>query len=50
MNIDASYVFSRHWSSALELTAGRLERDAAASPVTERRFELNAIASVNYRF
>ncbi|WP_087043438.1 MipA/OmpV family protein [Caballeronia ptereochthonis] len=50
MNVDATYDFSRHWTSSLALTAGRLEHYAAASPITERRLELNAMASVNYRF
>ncbi|MDR6412812.1 MipA/OmpV family protein [Paraburkholderia terricola] len=50
MNVDATYDFSRRWSSALALTAGRLERYAAASPITESRFELTAVAAVSYRF
>ncbi len=50
MNLDLTYAFSRHWAGAAAFTAGRLQRYAAASPITERRFELNGMASVNYRF
>ncbi|WP_370687552.1 MipA/OmpV family protein [Paraburkholderia caledonica] len=29
---------------------GRLQHDAAHSPITERRDELNVVAAINYRF
>ena len=50
MNIDATYDISRRWTSSLAVTTGLLQHDAAASPITEHRFELNVFASVGYRF
>lgn len=50
MNIDATYDIAKHWTSSLAVTAGLLQHDAAASPITEHRFELNMFASVGYRF
>jgi outer membrane protein len=50
MNAMVTYDFSRHWNGSLAATFGRLEHDAANSPITEKRFELNTLASVNYRF
>lgn len=45
-----SYDFSKHWVGSVAVTVGRLQHYAAASPITERRSELNTLASVNYRF
>ncbi|MFM0054222.1 MipA/OmpV family protein [Paraburkholderia phytofirmans] len=50
MNAMATYDFSRHWNGSVAATFGRLQHDAANSPITEKRFELNTLASVNYRF
>ncbi|WP_429301124.1 MipA/OmpV family protein [Paraburkholderia sp. GAS199] len=50
MNAVVSYDFSKHWNGSVAATFGRLEHDAANSPITEKRFELNTLASVNYRF
>jgi outer membrane scaffolding protein for murein synthesis (MipA/OmpV family) len=49
-NVNATYKISRHWSAAVQAVAGRLERYAAGSPITERRLDLNGMASVLYRF
>ena len=50
LNGYVSYDFSRHWVGSIAVTLGRLQHYAAASPITERRSELNTLASVNYRF
>ncbi|RDK03277.1 MipA/OmpV family protein [Paraburkholderia lacunae] len=50
MNAVVSYDISRHWVGSVSATFGRLEHNAANSPITQRRFELNTLASVNYRF
>jgi MipA family protein len=49
-NVDASYEINSHWSASVAAVAGRLERYAAGSPVTERRLDLNGVASVLYKF
>jgi MipA family protein len=49
-NVNANYEFSRHWSANVTAVVGRLERFAAGSPITERRLDLNGMASVLYRF
>lgn len=49
-NVNAGYEFNRHWSANLAGVVGRLERSAAGSPITERRLDLNGMASVLYRF
>lgn len=48
--VDASYEITPHWSASVAAVVGRLERFAAGSPITERRFDLNGMASVVYRF
>lgn len=50
MNAMVTYDFSRHWNGSIAATFGRLEHNAANSPITEKRFELNTLASVNYKF
>ncbi|OAJ63759.1 hypothetical protein A6V36_17235 [Paraburkholderia ginsengiterrae] len=50
LNAQVTYDFSRHWNGSVAATFGRLEHNAANSPITEKRFELNTIASVNYKF
>ncbi|WP_144142099.1 MipA/OmpV family protein [Paraburkholderia sp. BCC1884] len=50
MNAQVTYDFSRHWNGSISATFGRLEHNAANSPITQKRFELNTLASVNYRF
>ncbi|NYH16902.1 MipA/OmpV family protein [Paraburkholderia bryophila] len=50
MNAMVTYDFSRHWNGSVAATFGRLEHNAANSPITEKRFELNTLASVNYKF
>jgi outer membrane scaffolding protein for murein synthesis (MipA/OmpV family) len=50
MNAMVTYDFSKHWNGSVSATFGRLEHDAANSPITEKRFELNTLASVNYKF
>ncbi len=50
MNAMMTYDFSKHWNGSVSATFGRLEHDAANSPITEKRFELNTLASVNYKF
>ncbi|WNC91817.1 MipA/OmpV family protein [Paraburkholderia sp. FT54] len=50
LNAMVTYDFSRHWNGSVAATFGRLEHDAANSPITEKRFELNTLASVNYKF
>lgn len=49
-NVSATGTLSRHWSVNIAAVAGRLEHDAAGSPVTERRLDLNGTASLLYRF
>lgn len=50
MNAVVTYDISKHWVGSVSATFGRLEHNAANSPITERKFELNTLASVNYRF
>ncbi|WP_109480490.1 MipA/OmpV family protein [Paraburkholderia sp. C35] len=50
LNAYVSYDISKHWYASVAMTLGRLEHYAAASPITERRSELNTLASVYYRF
>ena len=50
LNGYVSYDISKHWAASVTVTLGRLQHYAAASPITERRSELNTLASVNYRF
>ncbi|MEI6002772.1 MipA/OmpV family protein [Paraburkholderia bengalensis] len=50
LNGYASYDISRHWVASVAVTLGRLQHYAGGSPITERRSELNTLASVNYRF
>jgi len=50
LNAYVSYDFSKHWAGSVAATLGRLKHDAAESPITERRVELNTLASINYRF
>jgi MipA family protein len=50
LNAYASYDISKKWVGSVALTAGRLQHDAARSPITERREELNLVAAINYRF
>lgn len=50
LNGYVSYDFSRAWNGSVALTAGRLQHDAARSPITERRTELNLVTAINYRF
>ncbi|TXC80387.1 MipA/OmpV family protein [Paraburkholderia azotifigens] len=50
LNGYVSYDFSKHWVGSVAVTLGRLQHFAAASPITERRSELNTLASLNYRF
>ncbi|BCG02913.1 hypothetical protein PPGU19_074810 (plasmid) [Paraburkholderia sp. PGU19] len=50
LNGYVSYDISKHWAASVAVTLGRLQHYAAASPITERRSELNTLASVNYRF
>lgn len=49
-NASATYKISAHWSASVQAVVGRLERYAAGSPITERRLDLNGMASVLYRF
>jgi outer membrane scaffolding protein for murein synthesis (MipA/OmpV family) len=48
--VDATYEITSHWSANVAAVVGRLERFAAGSPITERRLDLNGVASVAYRF
>lgn len=50
LNVNATYKFNSHWSAYVTAVIGRLERAAAGSPITERRLDLNGMASVLYRF
>ncbi|MBN3763720.1 MipA/OmpV family protein [Burkholderia sp. Ac-20365] len=50
LNGYVSYDISKHWAASVAVTLGRLQHYAAGSPITERRSELNTLASVNYRF
>lgn len=50
MNAMVTYDISKHWVGSVSATFGRLEHNAANSPITEQKFELNTLASVNYRF
>ncbi|OUL73064.1 MipA/OmpV family protein [Paraburkholderia hospita] len=50
LNGYVSYDISKHWAASVAVTLGRLQHYAATSPITERRSELNTLASVNYRF
>jgi MipA family protein len=49
-NVDGTYTFDKHWSTNVAMVIGRLQRYAAGSPITERRLDLNGMASVLYRF
>lgn len=49
-NVNATYKISSHWTANVGAAIGRLERYAAGSPITERRLDLNGMASVLYRF
>ena len=49
-NVDLSYQITPHWSASAAAVIGRLQRFAAGSPITERRLDLNGMASVAYRF
>ncbi|WP_175108610.1 MipA/OmpV family protein, partial [Pararobbsia alpina] len=50
LNAYASYDISKKWVGSLAVTVGRLQHDAAHSPITERRDELNIVTAINYRF
>lgn len=50
LNGYVSYDISKHWVASVAVTLGHLEHYAGGSPITERRSELNTLASVNYRF
>jgi outer membrane scaffolding protein for murein synthesis (MipA/OmpV family) len=50
LNAYASYDIAKKWVGSLAVTVGRLQHDAAHSPITERRDELNVVAAINYRF
>lgn len=50
LNVYVSHDFSKHWTSSVSVVAGRLQHYAANSPITSRRFELNSLAAVYYRF
>ncbi|SAK78220.1 structural protein MipA [Caballeronia catudaia] len=50
LNVNATYAFDSHWSGNIAAVVGRLQRYAAGSPITERRLDLNGMASVMYRF
>jgi outer membrane protein len=50
LNAYVGYTFSKRWSGSVTTTLGRLQHDAAASPITERKTELTTLASVNYHF
>jgi outer membrane protein len=49
-SVNATYKMSAHWSANVATVVGRLERYAAGSPITERRLNLNGMASALYRF
>lgn len=46
----ATHDFSKHWVGSVNATLGRLEHDAAGSPITERRREMTTFAALDYRF
>ncbi|WP_027210724.1 MipA/OmpV family protein [Burkholderia sp. WSM2232] len=50
INVNALYKFDSHWSANVAAVVGRLQKSAAGSPITERRLDLNGMASVLYRF
>lgn len=50
LNTYVSYDITKKWVGSLAVTVGRLQQDAAHSPITERREELNVVAAINYRF
>lgn len=50
LNSYVEYDFTKAWNASVGLTTGRLQHDAARSPITERRTEINLVAAVNYRF
>lgn len=50
LNIDASYQIAPHWSANVVAVIGRLGKVAARSPIPECMLDLNAMASVAYRF
>ncbi|MGF6758020.1 MipA/OmpV family protein [Paraburkholderia sp. GAS42] len=49
-NVNASYKITPQWSANVAAVVGRLEKFAAGSSITERRLDLNGMASVAYRF
>lgn len=50
LNVNATYDISPRWTANVGAVVGRLERFAAGSPITERRLDLNGVASVAYKF
>jgi outer membrane scaffolding protein for murein synthesis (MipA/OmpV family) len=50
VGLNATYTMNAHWSADLTAQIGRLEKYAAGSPITERRLDLNGMASVSYHF
>lgn len=50
LNVNATYRINAHWSANAAAVIGRLQHSAAGSPITERRLDLNGMASLQYRF
>ncbi|MDR5741066.1 MULTISPECIES: MipA/OmpV family protein [unclassified Caballeronia] len=50
VNASATYEIDSHWSANVSAVFGRLERSAAGSPITQRRLDVNGMASAAYRF
>ncbi|WP_248324446.1 MULTISPECIES: MipA/OmpV family protein [unclassified Caballeronia] len=50
LGLNATYTMNAHWSADVTAQIGRLEKYAGGSPITERRLDLNGVASVAYHF
>ncbi|WP_408118727.1 MipA/OmpV family protein [Caballeronia grimmiae] len=50
LNVNATYEIDSHWSANVAAVVGRLEKSAAGSPITQRRLDVNGMASAVYRF
>jgi MipA family protein len=50
LNAYSSYDFTSRWTGSVACTAGKLQRYAGESPITQQRTELNVFAALNYKF
>ncbi|VXC69057.1 Structural protein MipA [Burkholderia sp. 8Y] len=48
LSLNATYAMNPHWSADVAAGIGRLEKYAGGSPITERRLDVNGMASLSY--